>query len=112
VLARRRAWLRAHAGQALALGASAAVLLTALWLGDFGLEVAGLPTPGLAMVAVQLAIFAAYLAVSLRCMRDAYRRREAALPLIGSRARRWAGLSAMKEGRGDEVAVPPPDRGC
>jgi uncharacterized membrane protein len=97
-LARRRPWLRAHAWQALVVGASAALMLVAPWLGDFGLELAGLPTPGLATVVVQLAVFAAYLGVSLRCMVDAYRGRDAALPLIGSRARRWAGM-------GDGVAA-------
>jgi len=95
-LARRRAWLRSHAWQALVLGAVTGLVVAAPWLGDFALESAGLPTPGLATVVVQLAAFAAYLAVSLRCMVDAYRRRDATLPLIGVRARRWAGV------RGDE----------
>ena len=85
VLVRRRPWLRSHARQGLALGGVAAFVLVALWLGDFALETAGLPTPGLATVVLQLAVFAAYLVVSLRCMLDAYRRRDAALPLIGAR---------------------------
>jgi uncharacterized membrane protein len=88
--ARRRPWLRAHAWQGLLLGALAALVVVVLWLADFALEVSGLPTPGLATVVLQLAVAAAYLAVSLRCMVDAYRRRDATLPLIGARARRWA----------------------
>ena len=97
-LARRRPWLRSHAWQALALGALAALVVLGPWLADFGLEVAGLPTPGLATVALQLAVFSAYLGISLRCMVDAYRRREAGLPLIGSRARRWAGTGDDEDG--------------
>jgi uncharacterized membrane protein len=90
-LARRRAWLRSHAWQGLVLGALVALVVGALWLGDFALEVTGLPTPGLATVVLQLAAFAAYLAVSLRCMVVAYSRRDAALPLIGARLKTRAG---------------------
>ena len=99
-LARRRAWLRSHAWQALVLGTLTGLVVAALWLGDFALESAGLPTPGLATVVGQLAAFAAYLGLSLRCMVDAYRRRDATLPLIGVRARRWAGVRG--EVPGDE----------
>lgn len=89
-LARRRRWLRAHAWQGLLLAALAGLAVLFPWLLDFALELSGLPTPGLATVVLQLLVAAAYLAVSLRCMVDAYRRRDAALPLIGARARRWA----------------------
>jgi uncharacterized membrane protein len=91
-LARRRTWLRSHAWQGLLLGALAALAVVAPWLGDFALEAAGLPTPGLATAVLQLLAFAAYLAISLRAMVTAYHRRDAALPLIGARARRWSGL--------------------
>jgi hypothetical protein len=94
--------LRSHAWQGLVLAALTALVVAALWLGDFALEGAGLPTPGLGTVVLQLAILAAYLGVSLRCMRDAYRRRDAALPLIGARARRWAGM-------GDAAAAAVPE---
>jgi len=88
-LARRRPWLRAHAWQGILLGAATALVVVGVWLGDFALEAAGLPSPGLAAVVVQLAAFACYLVLSVRSMVGAYRRREAALPLIGARARRF-----------------------
>jgi uncharacterized membrane protein len=87
-LARRRAWLRSHAWQGLLLGLLAALAVVALWLGDFALEAAGLPSPGLVAVVLQLVVLAAYLAISIRLMLDAYRRREATLPLIGPWSRR------------------------
>lgn len=89
-LVRRRAWLRWHAWQALLLAALAALVVVGVWLGDFALESAGLPSPGLAGVVLQLGALTAYLALSLRSMALAYRRRDTALPLIGARARRWA----------------------
>lgn len=89
LLARGRPWVRAHAWQGLLLAALAGLVVVLLWLLDFALELSGLPTPGLATVVLQLAVAAAYLALSLRCMAHAYRGRDAALPLIGARARRW-----------------------
>jgi hypothetical protein len=90
-LARRRRWLRSHAWQGLLLAGLAALVVVAPWLGDFALEAAGLPSPGPGAVVLQLAASAGYLALSLRSMAQAYHRRDAALPLIGARARRWSG---------------------
>jgi uncharacterized membrane protein len=93
LLARGRPWLRAHACQALALGAVTAVVAAGVWLGDFALETLGLPALGLGGVVVQLLALAGYLAGSLREMVRAYQRRDAALPWIGARARRWSGAA-------------------
>jgi hypothetical protein len=88
-----RRWLRSHAWQGIVLGLLPLVLVTVSWLGDFVLEASGLPTPGLALVAAQIAAAAACLVAALRAMAGAYRRRDAALPWIGARARRWSGLA-------------------
>jgi uncharacterized membrane protein len=101
-LARKRAWLRAHAWQGLLLALAAGVIVVGLWLGDFALEMAGLPTPGLATALLQLAAFAAYLVLSLRAMVGAYRHREPALPWMGALARRWA-----RNGRRSSAAAVP-----
>jgi uncharacterized membrane protein len=92
LVARRRPWLRSHAWQGLVLGVAAAVLVAGTWLGGFALEAAGLPSLGLPAVAFQIVVLAAYLALGLRSMVHAYHRRDAALPLVGARVRRWSGL--------------------
>lgn len=89
--ARGRPWLRTHAVQSIALAAITGLVVAGVWLGDFLLESFGLRGPGLGGVVVQLLALTAYLAASLREMVRAYQRRQAALPFIGARARRWSG---------------------
>lgn len=94
LFARRRPWLRGQASQSLALAALTVAAVVGLWLGDFALEAVGLWSPGLVAVALQLAAAALYVGLSVRSMILAYQRRDAALPWIGARARRWAGAGS------------------
>lgn len=97
---RGRSWLRSHAWQGLVLGLLPLAVLAATWLGDFALEAGGLPTPGLGLVVGQIGVAAAYLVIALRAMAGAYQRRDAALPVIGPRARRWAGATVVGSSSG------------
>lgn len=92
-VARRRPRLRFHAWQGLLLSGVASVVVLGPWLGSYVLETAGLPSPGVGAVLVQLVGGCTLLVAAVWLMVASYHRRDVALPLLGALARRWSGFA-------------------